>query len=227
MKLLVVEDSDRLRRSLGNGLSKLGYAVDLARDGEEGLAFLEAYEYDAVILDLMLPKVNGLEVLRRARSAGRDAHVLVLSARDHVADRISGLEAGADDYIVKPFDFDELCARIQALMRRRFHKKNPSLEIGPLVIETTCRRASCLGSPLNLTPSEYALLELLALRQGQVFSQSKLQEHLYPGASEVSSNVIEVMISSLRRKIDEAGGGCVITTRRGFGYLIEPMLASA
>ena len=130
MKILVVEDSQRLLRSLGQGLKKLGYAVDLAADGEEGLALAETYDYHVIVLDLMLPGLSGLEVLRRLRARGRDVHVLILSARDGVNDRVKGLQLGADDYLVKPFAFDELCARIQALVRRRHQAKNPVIRLG-------------------------------------------------------------------------------------------------
>ncbi len=221
MKVLVVEDSDRLRRSLGEGLTKAGFTVDLAADGPEGWDFLASYDYDAVVLDLMLPGMSGLEVLRRARDHGNDAHVLILSAKDQVADRIRGLEIGADDYLVKPFDFGELCARLQALVRRRYQQKNPKIEVGPLVIDTARRQVERGGEPVHLTPSEYAVLELLAMRSGQVYSQSQLLDHLYRSEAEVSSNVIEVLISGLRKKIHQPGRPPIILTRRGHGYLID------
>ena len=221
MKLLVIEDSERLRRSLGRGLAKAGYAVDLAADGDAGLAFAETYDYDVVVLDLMLPGLSGLEVLQRLRSAGRDTDVLILSARDRVEDRVRGLEMGADDYLVKPFSFDELCARLQALVRRRYRAKSPRLRVGPLEIDTTGRRVFRDGEPLALTPGEYSLLEFLAYRRGRVASQDQLLEHLHRSDSEVSSNVIEVMVSSLRRKIHRQGESPIVETRRGFGYVIE------
>ena len=221
MKVLVIEDSDRLRRSLGEGLKKAGYAPDLAADGTEGLHYLDAYEYDVVVLDLMLPGISGLEVLRRLREEGSSVHVLILSAKDQVDDRVRGLEMGADDYLVKPFSFDELCARIQALVRRRYQAKNPVLRVGPLEIDTSRRQVSRGGEPLHLTPSEYALLEVLALGSGRVYSRDQLLDHLYRSDAEVSSNLIEVLVSGLRKKIHLPDEPPIITTRRGFGYLIE------
>lgn len=221
MKVLIIEDSARLRRSLGEGLQHAGFVVDLAEDGYSGLEFLASYSYDVVILDLMLPGIDGLEVLRRLRSAGNDVHVLILSARDQVEDRVRGLDLGADDYLVKPFSFDELCSRLQALMRRQHQAKNPVLQVGPLEVDMARRQARRDGNAIHLTPSEYNLLEFLCLRPGQVFSQSHLFDHLHDGDSETSSNVVEVWISSLRRKIHRAGEPPLIRTRRGHGYLVE------
>lgn len=221
MKILVIEDSQRLRRSLGQGLAHAGYAVDLAGDGSEGLEFLATYTYDVVVLDLMLPGISGLEVLGQLRESGSDVHVLILSARDQVEDRVRGLEVGADDYLVKPFAFDELCARLQALVRRRHQVKNPRLEVGPLVLDTARREVSRDGQAIHLTPSEYALLEFLVVRAGRVFSQNQLLEQLYRSDSEVSSNVVEVLVSGLRKKIQRADEPSIIRTRRGHGYLIE------
>ena len=175
---------------MSQGLKKLGYAVDLASDGDQGLDLAEAYAYHVIVLDLMLPGVPGLEVLRRLRTRGNGAHILILSARDRVEDRVKGLQLGADDYLVKPFAFDELCARIQALVRRRHESKSPVLRLGPLTIDTARREVSRDGDALHLTPSEYALLEFLAYRRGNVFSQEQLIEHLRRSDSEVSSNVI-------------------------------------
>ena len=221
MRLLLVEDSDRLRRSLGQGLQRAGFAVDLAADGREGLAYGELNDYDVIILDLMLPEVDGLTVLRTLRLRGRNTHVLILSARDQVEDRIRGLELGADDYLVKPFSFDELCARVRALIRRRYESKDPVLHIGDLEIDTARRLAARDGRPLPLTPTEYALLELLALRRGRVVSRDQILGHLYDSLAEVSSNVIEVLVCSLRKKVQPDGAAPVIVTRRGSGYLIE------
>lgn len=221
MKILIVEDSERLRRSLGTGLTKAGHAVDLAADGHEGLSFAETYAYTAIILDLMLPGVPGLEVLRRLREAGHDTHILILSAKDRTEDRIRGLEMGADDYLVKPFSFEELCARLQALARREYGSKNPRLRIGPLEIDTSGRLVFRDGEVLSLTPSEYSLLELLAYRRGRVASQDQILEHLYRSDREVTSNVVEVLISGLRKKLQHEGEPPLIKTRRGFGYVIE------
>ena len=210
MKILLVDDSPRLLRSLSQGLKKLGYAVDLASDGEQGLDLAETYAYHVIVLDLMLPGVPGLEVLRRLRTRGNGAHILILSARDR-----------ADDYLVKPFAFDELCARIQALVRRRHESKSPVIRLGPLTIDTARREVSRDGGALHLTPSEYALLEFLAYRRGNVFSQEQLIEHLRRSDSEVSSNLIEVLVSGLRKRIHAPGEPPILRTRRGFGYYVE------
>lgn len=222
MKILLVEDSERLRRSLGRGLEQSGWAVDRAADGQEGLDFLATYDYDVVILDLMLPRVHGLEVLRRLREEGDDTHVLILSAMDQTDDRVRGLELGADDYLVKPFAFEELCARLQALVRRRHGAKNPRLQVGSLELDTVRREVRRDGQPIHLTPSEFALFEYLAMRPGRVFSKPQLLDQLYRSDTEVSSNVIEVLISGLRKKIHRSGEAPLLQTRRGHGYLIDP-----
>jgi DNA-binding response OmpR family regulator len=221
VKILLVDDSKRLVRSLGQGLRKLGYAVDLAADGEEGLALAETYDYNVFVLDLMLPGLPGLEVLRRLRARGSGVHILILSARDRVDDRVQGLQLGADDYLVKPFAFEELCARIQALVRRRYQAKSPTIRVGPLEIDAARRQVSRNGDALHLTPSEYALLEILAYQRGRVFSKEQLVEHLHRSDSDVSSNVIEVLVSGLRKKIHAEGEPPVLRTRRGFGYFVE------
>jgi DNA-binding response OmpR family regulator len=221
VKLLLVEDSSRLLRSLSQGLRRLGYAVDVAADGEEGLAFAETYAYDAIVLDLMLPGVPGLEVLRRLRSGGNGVHVLILSARDRVEDRVKGLQMGADDYLVKPFAFDELSARLQALVRRRHQAKNPVIRLGALELDSVRRLVARSGVPVHLTPSEYALLEFLAYHRGRVFSQDQLVEHLRCADAEVSGNAIEVLVSGLRKKIHAPGERPILRTRRGFGYVVE------
>lgn len=221
MKILVVEDSDRLRRSLGEGLSKSGFSVDLAADGREGLAFLRVYEYDVVVLDLMLPGISGLDLLRQAREEGLGFHVLILSARDQVADRIRGLEMGADDYLIKPFDFGELCARLRALVRRRYDCKSPRLRVGSIEVDTAARRVLRKGEEVHLTPGEYAVFELLVRRAGTVLSKSQILDSLHGGEYAVSSNVVEVIISSLRKKLQEPDAPPLIVTRRGYGYLVE------
>jgi DNA-binding response OmpR family regulator len=221
VKILLVDDSQRLLRSLGQGLRKLGYAVDLASEGEQALALAGTYGYDVIVLDLMLPGISGLEVLRRLREQGSAVHVLILSARERVDDRVRGLQLGADDYLVKPFAFEELAARIQALVRRRYQAKDPVLRLGPLEIDAARRRVSRGGAALHLTPSEYALLEFLAYRRGRVFSQEQLVEQLHRSDSEVSSNVVEVLVSSLRKKIHARGEIPILRTRRGFGYFVE------
>ena len=218
VRLLLVEDSTRLRTTLVRGLTHAGYAVDAAADGNEGLWLAGENDYDVIVLDLMLPGLDGLALLRKLRERGQGTHVLVLSARDTVEDRVQGLAAGADDYLVKPFSFDELCARIQALVRCTYQEKNPTLRRGELEIQTAARRVTIGGREVKLTPREYGLLELLALRAGQVVSRRDLWEHLYAFDSEATSNVLDVLVCSLRRKLHREG---LIQTRRGEGYLLE------
>ena len=221
MKLLVVEDSERLRRSLSDSLTRAGYAVDLAADGEEALALLDIYEYEVIILDLMLPGASGLDVLRSVRRNALDVHVLILSARDRVEDRVEGLNLGADDYLVKPFHLSEVQARLQALMRRRFQIREPMVQRGRLELDLNRRQVRVDGEPILLTPSEYALLEILVLRPGQVYSRSQLLYSLYQSDSEVSENAIEFFVSGLRKKLGAVGGKHWIRTRRGVGYFFD------
>ncbi|MBI5851705.1 MAG: response regulator transcription factor [Planctomycetes bacterium] len=221
MKLLVVEDSERLRRSLRVGLERSGFVVDAVGDGLDGLAHAMHGSYDVVVLDLMLPGIDGLTVLRRLRDAGSDVHVLVLTARDQTPDRIEGLSRGADDYLTKPFDFDELLARIRALVRRRYGKKNPVCSIGSLRIDLAARRVTDDSGDVALTPAEYALLEFLVLRRGRIASKPELLDHLYAGDAQGSANAVEVFVHQLRRKLKSAGHDHVIETRRGHGYLIH------
>lgn len=221
MKVLIVEDSERLRRSLGEGLRRSGFAVDLVADGEEALAFVEHVDYDVVVLDLMLPKIDGLTVLRRLRATKKKASVLILSARDAVESRIEGLDAGADDYLVKPFSFDELLARLRALARRSAAERSPILTFGTLEIDTVAKSVLLSGRPIELTAMEYGLLELLALRRGRVVGREEILSRLYESAFEPTSNVVEAMVYSLRKKIQPPGTAPVVLTRRGLGYVIE------
>ena len=221
MKILVIEDSERLRRALGEGLRKSGFTVDLAADGEAGLALSQTQEHDLIILDLMLPKLDGLSLLKCLRQQGSKSHVLILSARDQAQDRVSGLNLGADDYLVKPFDFDELLARVNALLRRRYEHKQPSIVIGGLNIDTNTRTVRRAGTAIPLTRLEYRLLELLLFRRGRVKTRAQIFEHLYDLGSENGSNVVEVLVYSLRRKLQSDGESDLIVTRRGQGYLIE------
>ncbi len=221
MRLLLIEDSSRLRATLERGLRKTGYAVDVAKDGREGLWFAMENEYDVIVLDLMLPEIDGLTVLRKLREAGRMAHVLILSAKDLVEDRIQGLRLGADDYLVKPFAFDELCARLEALVRRSYQVKNPVIRIGDLEVNTAARRVWTAGREVKLTSREYGVLELLVLRAGQVVSRRDLWEHLYAFDSEAASNVVDVLVYSLRKKLDTGSSQSLIKTRRGEGYVLH------
>lgn len=221
MRLLLIEDSQRLRSALENGLRKAGYAVDAARDGSDGLWMALENEYDVIVLDLMLPGMDGLTVLRQLRERGKATHVLILSAKDMIEDRVQGLRLGADDYLVKPFSFDELCARLEALVRRSYHAKNPMIRLGPLEINTASRWVTCEGREVRLTPREYSLLEILVLRSGEVLSRQELWERLYEFDREVTSNVVDVLVYSLRKKLDPDHPQHFIKTRRGQGYLIE------
>jgi len=221
MKILVIEDSEKLRKSLKTGLRKLGYAVDFAIDGEQGLQFALHGEYDVIVLDLMLPKKSGLDVLREIRLSRQNPEVLILSARDQTRDRIVGLELGADDYLVKPFSFDELHARIQALVRRKYRFKTPLIIIENLQIDTSLHRASIGANSISLTPTEMSILEYLAINRGRVISAEKLYDHIYDSDTYSSVNSMEVHISSLRKKLRQADITPIIKTQRGFGYYID------
>src|ERR1700704_5888869 len=221
MRLLLIEDSARLQTSLGRGLRKAGYAVDVSGDGEEGLWLAESNEYDAIILDLMLPKLDGLTLLRSLRAKKNGTHVLILTAKDTVENRVNGLQAGADDYLIKPFAFEELLARVQALCRRSYQRKNPKIDIGDLEIDTAARIALRKGKPIELTAREFKLLEYLAVRRGQVVSRSEIEAHIYSDAVDLMSNTVDSAICILRKKIGPGDAGLFIQTRRGMGYVIE------
>jgi DNA-binding response OmpR family regulator len=220
MRLLLVEDYRPMRESLAKGLRETGFAVDATGDGEEGLWYALGNNYDVIILDLMLPGLDGLSILKKLRAEGRQSHVLILTAKDTVDDRITGLDLGADDYLVKPFAFRELLARVRALVRRSYRAKNPRLEVQDLRIDLTLQRVWRGGEEIGLTPREYALLEYLALRAGQVVSRTDIWEHVYEFNSSASSNVVDVYIGYLRRKIDPPGRPSLINTIRGRGYLL-------
>ena len=221
MKLLLVEDSERLQRSMAIGLHKIGFVLDQAYDGEEALSYLATNSYDVVILDLILPKVDGLTVLSKLRENGNACHVLILSANDQTEDRVRGLNMGADDYLVKPFSFDELVSRLRALNRRHSGNKNPVLTIDGVAIDSVSRQVSYDGQTIDLTPHEYQLLEYLAHRRGRVFSHDQLIDQLYDAGSYVSRNAVEAHISSLRKRLAMVKAPRLVKTRRGFGYLIE------
>jgi DNA-binding response OmpR family regulator len=217
MRVLVVEDSPRLQQTLGTALRKSGYAVDAAADGAEGLWLAESNEYDVIVLDLMLPRRDGLSVLSELRRKGKSVHVLLLTARDSVADRVAGLRAGADDYLVKPFALDELLARVQALCRRVYGTKRPQLRVDDLEIDPLARRARRAGREVDLTAREFALLEYLACRQGEVVSRTEIEAHIYDGLADPMSNVVDSAICGLRKKL---GAAPLIHTRRGQGYVL-------
>jgi len=220
MRLLIVEDYAPLRQSTAKGLREAGFSVDEAGDGEEGLWYARSNPYDVIVLDLMLPKVDGLEILRRIRDAGNVSHVLLLTARDGVGDRVGGLNAGADDYLVKPFAFDELLARVKALTRRAYQRKSPIVAIGDLEIDTAAKRVKRAGTEITFTAREYQLLEYLASRTGEVVTRTDIYEHCYDFQADAASNVIDVYIGYLRRKLEGDGQSKVIHTRRGQGYVM-------
>lgn len=220
MKLLLVEDAPPLRRAVATGLRKVGYAVDVSGDGAEGLWFALNNAYDVIILDIMLPGVDGLTLLARLRAAGRSTHVLLLTAKDAVEDRVRGLTAGADDYLVKPFAFEELLARVQALCRRAYHQKQAVLVVGDLEIDSTRKAVRRAGHEVTLKPREFALLEYLALRQGEVISRTEIEGHLYPETVDPMSNVVDSAICGLRKKLAIPGTVPLIHTRHGHGYML-------
>ena len=221
MRLLLVEDSRRLQRSITEGLTRARHAVDVASDGEEGLRRAREGQYDAIILDLMLPERDGISVLRDLREFGSDARVLVLTARDTLADKLRAFSTRADDFLVKPFAFDELLARLEALMRRGTGQKNPRVVVGALEIDTGARQVRRGGAEVPLAAREYALLELLASRAGQLVSRREIEARLYAGRSEPTSNAVEAAIYSLRARLD-GGGPSYIETRRGLGWMLRP-----
>jgi DNA-binding response OmpR family regulator len=222
MRVLVVEDSVRLQRNLATALRRSGYAVDTAADGEQGLWLAESHDYDAVVLDIMLPKRDGLDVLRTLRARGRSLHVLLLTARDTVADRVAGLQSGADDYLVKPFALEELLARVQALCRRAYGDKQPRLKVADLEIDTAARTVRRAGLAVELTAREYQLLEYLARRRGEVVSRTDIEAHIYDGQVDPLSNVVDSVVCTVRKKLAvTAGATPLIHTRRGFGYVLE------
>lgn len=216
MRLLIIEDDPLLLRSLTAGLREENYAVDTASDGEAGLFKATEFDYDCIILDGMLPVFDGWEVLRRLRPL-KATPVLMLTARDAVPDRIRGLDAGADDYLTKPFDSDELLARIRALIRRSSGQASSLIEIAGIVIDTAARTVSHHGQEISLTAREYALVEYLALHRGHVVSRSELYQHLFDEDDDTLSNLLDVHVSNIRKKL----GPELITTRRGHGYCIE------
>jgi two-component system OmpR family response regulator len=216
MRLLLVEDEPDLLAGVARALRKQGYAVDTAVDGEEGLHKAQSLDYDAIVLDVMMPKLDGWEMLARLRTA-KETPVLMLTARDAMSDRVRGLDGGADDYLVKPFDVEELQARLRALIRRGKRSSRVKLEIGEIGIDTAARTVTKAGAEVILTAREYAVLEYLALHRGEVVTRTVLYDHLFDENDETLSNLIDVHIFNLRKKL----GADLIVTRRGHGYCIE------
>jgi DNA-binding response OmpR family regulator len=220
MRVLLVEDFPLIRKSVATGLREAGFTVDETGDGEEGLWYSTSGNYDVIILDLMLPKLDGLSILKRLRQKQSAAHVLVLTAKDTPEDRVKGLNTGADDYLVKPFVFDELLARVRALIRRKYDVKSPVIQVADMEIDTTQRLVRRAHERIELSRREYALLELLASRQGQVVTRQDIWESIYEFESEADSNVVDVFIGHLRKKIEKEGLPRLIHTRRGHGYVL-------
>jgi len=225
VRILIVEDSQILRDSLAQGLREAGYAVDAVADGKRGLLNAQTTDYDVILLDWMLPEMDGLTMLTAMRARKIAAAVLMLTARDTIDDKVLGLSTGADDYLVKPFAFKELLARVKALARRRHGERSPTITIGPLSIDTAAKAVRIGTTPIDLTPREYALLEYLAMHAGKPVTRAELEEHLYDDRSQVFSNAIDSTVAALRAKIDAAGGGGpnsppLIHTRRKVGYVL-------
>src|SRR5213083_1812120 len=216
MRILVVEDEPRLLRNLAKALREEGYAVDTSESGDEGLYKAESYDYDAVVLDVMLPRLDGWELLQRLRKE-KQTPVLMLTARDAPKDRVRGLDGGADDYLVKLFDLPELFARLRALIRRSAGQARSALELGDVAIDTRARSVTRAGQPVTLTAREYAILEYLALHRGAVVTRTALYEHLFDESDDTLSNLVDVHVFSIRKKLRQD----LITTRRGQGYCIE------
>lgn len=216
MRILLIEDDRLIGDGIKAGLGKLGFSVDWLTDGEQGMAALDAATWDAVVLDLSLPQRDGLEILRSWRSRGKDIPVLILTARDAVAQRVEGLQQGADDYLCKPFALSEVAARLQALIRRRHGQLQPTLTHGALTLDPAGRTVTLNSEPVELKPRELALLELFMLNSGRVLTRAQLEEKLYSWDQDVSSNAVEVHIHHLRKKL----GSAFIRTVHGVGYTL-------
>ena len=222
MRVLLVEDSVRLRETIAVALRRSGYAVDATGDGREGLWMAQDHDYDAAILDVMLPSMDGLEVLKALRAQGDETPVMFLTARDGIDDRVAGLRGGADDYLVKPFALDELLARVEVLCRRGYRKASSVIDVDDLRVDLTARSATRAGVVLDLTAREFALLEHLALRAGHVVTRTQIEEHIYDDLVSPMSNVVDAAVYALRKKLAvRAESQPLIHTRRGQGYVLE------
>jgi two-component system response regulator PhoP len=218
MRLLVVEDESSLRQQLEQGLIKQGYVVDVAEDGKAGLYYATEYNYDAAIVDLGLPEIDGISLIQQVRAADKSFPILILTARGDWQDKVAGLDAGADDYVVKPFQLEEIQARLHALLRRAAGFAKPKLEFGPLSLDITAKRLTVYEQGVDLTAYEYKMLEYLMLHPGQVISKTELTEHLYAQDYDRDSNVLEVFVRRLRQKLDPEQTLKPIETVRGQGY---------
>ena len=221
MKILLAEDEIDLNNVVTRYLKKNGYSVDSVLDGEEALDYLEYSEYDLVILDIMMPKVNGFEVIKKLRDKGNHTSVLMLTARDSADDKVKGLDLGADDYIVKPFDFNELMARIRAVVRRKYGNSSNKLMIGNLVLNISEKSVTRAGKQIELTGKEYEVLEYLMQSKNRILSRDQIKEHVWDFDYEGDSNIIDVLIKNIRKKIDIENGKQIIYTKRGLGYVIK------
>jgi DNA-binding response OmpR family regulator len=222
MRILVVEDDPDMSRFIARGLSEHSYAVDVAATGNAAIEAAATATYDVIILDAMIPPPDGFEVCRQLRAEGNDASILMLTARDSLADRVEGLDSGADDYLVKPFEFAELLARLRALLRRRGTRQYPVIDVGDLRLDTRSHRVTRAGTELQLTTKEYALLEYLSINAGRVMGREEIAEHVWNEDFDPFSNLIEVYIGRLRRLVDRDREVKLIHTIRGSGYILEP-----
>lgn len=221
MRILLVEDDPSLHRIIVKQLREAGYAVDGCFDGEDGLDYMEAASYDCIILDWMLPKRDGLSVLHTFRQHGHTAPVLMLTAKDAIQDRVSGLDTGADDYLTKPFALDELLARVRAMLRRRGEQKQPVLSLLDLEMNTVSHTVTRNGTPIHLTSKEYALLEYLLRNQNIIQTRAQIADHVWNYDFEYESNIVDVYIRYLRNKVDKGFPVPLIHTVRGFGYVMK------
>ena len=223
MRLLLVEDSRRLRTTLAKALTRLGHAVDEAQDAEEGETFAKIHSYDAVVLDVMLPREGGLQLLERWRRRGRDTPIIILTALNGLDDRVRGLALGADDYLTKPFAIAELDARLEAVVRRRRHGQADSrVVVGDLEIDLAAKKVVRAGQHIVLTAREFSLLACLARKPGQVFSREQIEANIYSESDSPVSNAVDAAVYSLRQKLTPTGGASIIQTRRGLGYVLHP-----
>jgi DNA-binding response OmpR family regulator len=221
VRILIVEDEPAIARAVSDALVRDGYAVDAVGDGQDALTWVDSYDYDLVVVDLVLPGLDGISLVRELRRTGLRVPVLILTSLDAVSDRVRGLDAGADDYLAKPFAMDELLARIRALRRRQAGEPDPVIRVGDLELDPARRRVTVAGREVRLTTREFALLEVLARHPGQVFAQDRLIEAVWNADFSAESNVVEVHVRSIRRKLDAGRAESVIETLRGAGYRVR------
>jgi len=222
MRILLIEDYTPLRESITEHLKDTGFAVDATPDGNEGLKFATSHKYDAIVLDLMVPGIDGLKILTELRKSGDETPIIITSALDSMENRVEGLNAGADDYLIKPFGLPELLARIQAQTRKVYGKKKATIEVGDLVVDLNSKRVTRGKREIVLTKREYGLLEYLAYRAGEIVSRQEIWEHVYQDAEGGSSNAVDVYVSYLRKKLNEGDEPDLLQTRRGQGYFLDP-----